>query len=316
MDFYGTQVLALADRSAAAGIFTPTRTEPVLRAAYELRNAEVASVDLVHARQVSVLPMSPDTFDGELTVWAPGQGAAWEGRVSIRTHDAAPAFDAELRLLVTTSSRTASTTVTNVRTTDATAVFNLAEVDTRIIAEDGSLPTGGTALEERRRTALLSLLLDRFEQPDDWNPDDFWREQGDVSVAEIVQRFSPPRTTVATAIDLVVEPDETPRTLDFVFDLSVLVTEDPVADLRSTLSRIRAARGARAASVTQPQPVPGAVLRTPVPVAVVCSLDAFDDADLPVPDGATPTNDAERREARLTTLNDRLADAGIAFVPV
>lgn len=316
VDFYGRQILALADRSAAEAMLTPERTGPVLRAAYEFRNVEVASVDLVRTRGVNVLPMSPDTYDGEVSLWAPGQGTAWDGRFSLRTHAAAPAFDAEVRLLVVTSSRTASTAVTDVRTTDATPAFNMAEVDARIVAEDGSLPGGAVALQERRRAALLALLLDRFEQPADWDADHFWREQGGGTVAEVIERLGSPRTALATAIDLVVDPDETPRTLDFVFDLNILVVEHPFGDLRSTFGHIRAARGALAASATQPEPVPGAVLRTPVPVAVVCPATAFDDADLPVPAGANPANDAERRDARLEALNSRLATAGVAFVPV
>ncbi|MBH0082387.1 hypothetical protein [Salinibacterium sp. SWN167] len=316
MDFYGKQVLALASPASAESLFTAERARSILHAAYSLRSVAVSSVDLVRVKRASVLGATPLGAQGQFSVTVPGQGGSWEGQLRILRDESAPAFDSELRVVISASARTATTAVTDVRTTNLSADLTMGAVDSRIMADDGALPTDPGALEERRRVALVSVLLDRFERPEDWDAEHFWREQSGRDLTEVVERYSSPRATLAAAIDLVVEPDAAPRSIDFTLDLSVLVVPSPFEDLRSTIDTIRRCRGALAASASQSEPVAGAVLRGPVPVAVVFESGALDDADLPILAGANPTNAAGRRTARLEALNDRLASAGVAFVPV
>ena len=315
MDFFSSQLLTLASLAGAETIFTPARAGAVLDAAFDLDRVEVSSVDLVTARATNVAPQSPREVTADLRLWPPGEGNAWMGQATFREPTDGPSFDAEVRLRLSTSSRSANTTVTDVRTADASDAFNMAGIDARIIADDGALPSTAVDLETRRREALFALLHDRFDVPGDWQESSFWEAQGGGTVADVVERYRTPTHPLAVSLDLVIDPDVSPRSVDFTFDLGVIIAEDPFVQLRTVLERVRAARGSSSVSSIHPAPPSGAALRSPVPVAVLMPESALDDADLPT-DDPSAGNDAARRAARLREINTRFSTSGVAFVAV
>lgn len=315
MNFVTATIVALSDRTEAAELFDQTAGMAILQSAFDLSAVDVQQVDSVTVREGRLTPTFTDTHDIELQLSPLGGAPSWDGRARVLGRSPLESFDATLRLSIATSTRQSTTEVTDVRSQPLDDVFQMAEVDARILAEDGALPPADE-LEERRREALLARMLDAFQQPDDWDTAHFLSTAGDTTVAGLIRAGNPPHYASNLAIDLVTDPDVTPRSLTVDVDIHVVVEEQPLDDLRPVLQRIAAARGPARRLASQPSPPEGIRVAESTPVVVFCEESSFDDNDLPLPVGSNPGNADDRRAARVVELNRRMAGDGITFIPV
>lgn len=313
MRFVDRALLQLAHPADRAAVLTPTVGDRLLGAAFEFRNVEVGPVTGVTIRDVELLPAVPDLRRFDATFAQVGGDLRWEVTGTLGATRGRAAADARIEVLLTTETRVAETTVTSVTTEGLQDVGDLDLVDARIVTDDGALPTDPQDLEDRRLATIKALLLERFSQPNDFDIDAFADARGLTTVPSMVGYLSSPRHPQRLELDLVIDGTLPSRVVNHRVVAGVLVDPDPVANLREAVEQVRIARSSLEPATEAAVPPSGMAARTELPFLLVCGEDAFDDDDLPLPQGTNPTTPAARRAARLDELQRRLQPTGIAL---
>lgn len=317
MQFIDRTLLRLADADERAAVLTPVVGNHLLAAAFVFGNVEVGEVTGVSVRDIELLPSVAErqTFEG--AVIHPVSSMRWEGTASVRVAAPHAVVDARAELLLTTETRVADTAVERIETENLGDLADLAAVDARIVADDGTLPADPDALAARRFGALKTLLHERFTQPDDFEVDGFFAAKGIDTVDELMAYLSPPRHPERVEMDIVIDGTLPSRIVNHRVIAGIHIDEDPVARLHSVVDEIQVARGLLAEATEVARTPSGMTARTSLPFVLVFAEGALDDDDLPFPSGSPPPADpAAQRAARLTELQARLTPLGIALAPI
>ncbi len=316
MQFVPRTLLRLADATEQAAVLTPAAGDRVLAAAFVFHNVAVGPVTGLTVRDVELFPAvsSLRRLDGLLH--HPTTGDRWEASATFVESATTTAAHARLELRLTTETRLADTTVERVTTEDLSDLGDVAAVDARIVADDGALPAAPAALEARRFEALKTLLHERFTQPADVDVDLLVARRGIDDFAGLLDVFVPPEHASRVELELVIDGTVPSRIETHRVLAAAVIDEDAIGRLDELIREIQVGRAALEHGTELASPPRGMTPRTALPFIVLFPEAALDDADLPVPVGANPQNAAEERAVRLSELQTRLTQFGIALAPV
>jgi hypothetical protein len=317
VQFVDRTLLRLADADERAAVLTPVVGNRLLAAAFVFGNVEVGEVTGVSVRDIELLPPVGEhqTFEGALM--QPSNGMRWEAMATARVAAPHATVDARVELFLTTETRLADTSIERVDTEHLGDLADLAAVDSRIVADDGALPTDRDDLAARRFSALKMLLHERFSQPDDFEVDGFFAAKGIDTVDELLAYLSSPRHPERVEMELVVDGTLPSRIVNHRVIAAIHIDENPVARLHAVLDEIHVARGLMVEATEVVRTPAGMTARNGLPFVLVFDQSALDDADLPFPSGSPLPGDADaQRAARLAELQNRLTPFGLALAPI
>ncbi|MEU8471604.1 hypothetical protein AB0F30_27480 [Streptomyces sp. NPDC029006] len=316
MRFRDRTLLRLLDADECAALLTTQVGERILHTAFTAQEATVGAVTAVRARQVGLMPTTGILQPFEAQMY--GVQSAHQWRFSAQLPLAGPVVSADARLDLTLTATRAGvqTSVTAAGVEDLGGIADPTAVDARILAEDGSLPVPGPALQERRLTALVGILEHRFETTAEAPIGRLLRSRGTLTFEQLRDELSPPRIPLRLGLTLTEEPTPT-APVAFPLQCLAFAVDEPFADLAARLTEIQVGMARTAPYADLPQPPAGVTVRTPLPALMFFPQAALDEPDLPgaVP-GPGPADAAALRAARLDELAARLRHIGIVPVAV
>ncbi|KOU61516.1 hypothetical protein ADK57_27580 [Streptomyces sp. MMG1533] len=316
MRFRDRILLRLLDAGERAALLTAPVGERILHTAFTAEEAEVGPVTAVRARQVGLMPTSQIVQPFEAQLYGAQSAQQWRFTAQLPLSGPVVGADARLDLTLLASRSGVRTSITEAAVENLAGIAEREDVDARILAEDGSLPAPGEALETRRLTALVDMLEERFETTAEAPLGNLLRSRGPLTFEQLRAELSPPHTPLRLGLRLTEEP--TPSTaVTFPLQCLAFAVDEPFADLAARLTEIQIGMARTAPLADLPQPPAGVAVRTPLPALMFFPQTALDEPDLPgtVP-GPGPADDAGLRTARLDELAARLRHIGIVPVAV
>lgn len=316
MQFIDRTLFRLADATESSEVFTPEVGSRVLAAGFVFNNVEVGEATGVTVRDVELMPAAARLQRFEGSFFHPTTGSRWDGTGSMLVTGTTSAAHARLELRITTETRIADTSVERIDFEAVNDLADVAVVDARIVADDGALPATATALGIRRFEALKKLLFERFTQPADVDIDQFIAKRGITTFDELIGAFQPPNHVARLELEMVVNGTLPPGIETHRVIAAAVIDDDPFAHVIDLVERIQLGRAALELASETAAPPQGMNARFGLPFVVIFPESVLDDGDLPMPSGANPGDDAQRRALRLSELQDRLVTFGIALAPI
>ncbi|MCX4650244.1 MULTISPECIES: hypothetical protein [unclassified Streptomyces] len=316
MRFRDRILLRLLDAGECAALLTPEVGDRLLHAAFTAEEATVGPVTGVQARQVALMPTSGVVQPVEAHMHGVQSGQQW--RLAAQLPLAGPVVGADARLDLTLLAPLSGvrTSITQAEMRDLRGIADLDAVDARIVAEDGALPAPGEALQQRRLSALIASLEDRFTTSGEAPLGTLLRSRP-LTFEQLLAELSPPRRPQRLSLNFVEDSTKPPAPADFPVQCLGFAVDEPFGDLAARLAEIQTGRARAAPHAEPPRPPVGTAVRTPLPALMFFPQAALDEPDLPgTAQGPNPADTAGVRTARLDELALRLRPLGIVPVAV